>query len=130
VTAPPDGVAGTEPPPGLTVVVLNYRNAAATLRCLDAVLASSYDGALRVTVVENGSADGSADRLAAYARRAGGAVDLVASARNLGFAGGVAGGRDRIRLPAEQRRRRPPRVPPPPGRDAARARRPRRGLAL
>ncbi len=97
------------PPPGLpalTVVVLNYRDAAATLRCVDSVLSSDYAGALRLLVVDNGSADGSRERLEAFAARAGGSADpaagvepagsgtgrpvrVVASPRNLGFAGGV-----------------------------------------
>ena len=75
--------------PGLTVIVLNYRNPAATLRCLASLEAARYDGALEILLVENGSGDGSRAQLEPAAARCARPARLLVNERNLGFAGGV-----------------------------------------
>jgi GT2 family glycosyltransferase len=67
--------------PRVGVVVLNYLGVDDTLACLESLAA--LDDPVRVIVVDNGSADGSAARLAAVPD-----VDLVTNESNLGFAGG------------------------------------------
>jgi GT2 family glycosyltransferase len=67
--------------PRVGVVVLNYMGVADTLGCLES-LAALHDP-VRVIVVDNGSGDGSADRLAAVP-----GVEVIANDANLGFAGG------------------------------------------
>ena len=67
--------------PRVGVVVLNYLGVDDTLACLESLAA--LDDPVRVIVVDNGSADGSAARLAAVPD-----VELVTSESNLGFAGG------------------------------------------
>jgi hypothetical protein len=49
----------------LGVVIVNYRRAADTIECLESLLRSSVP--LRVVVVDNGSGDGSAEAIAAWA---------------------------------------------------------------
>lgn len=68
----------------LAVVILNWNAAADTIRCLETLAAWPQ---LRPTlyVVDNASAPGSADRIAAAFPRA----RLLRNAENLGFAGGV-----------------------------------------
>ena len=67
--------------PRVGVVVLNYRGVADTIACLESLAALRRSGA-RV-VVDNGSADGSAERLAAVP-----GVELIVNESNLGFAAG------------------------------------------
>jgi N-acetylglucosaminyl-diphospho-decaprenol L-rhamnosyltransferase len=83
----------SEPPPApsVRIVIVNYRSAGLTLDCLRSL--ESEVGALpdcRVTVVEGGSADGSADTLRSAIRNEGwgGWVELVPLAENRGFAAG------------------------------------------
>ncbi len=83
--------------PGLTVVVLNYRNADATLRCLASLEAAHYDGPLEILLVENGSGDGSRERLDAAAAASARPVRVLVNAHNLGFAGGVNGAWPEVR---------------------------------
>jgi hypothetical protein len=76
----------------LLAVVINYRTAAMTieaLRCLVPEL-RAIPGS-RAVVVENGSGDGSLEALAAGlgAEGSGDVIDLAASERNRGFAGGI-----------------------------------------
>jgi GT2 family glycosyltransferase len=63
------------------VVVLNYRGVAETIACLESLADLDVDA--RVIVVDNGSGDGSAQRLAAVP-----GVELIVNDTNLGFAGG------------------------------------------
>jgi GT2 family glycosyltransferase len=70
-------------PPPVAVVVVNWNGLEDTQRCLDSLGRLDYP-AIGVIVVDNGSTDGSAARLAAIA-----GVELVRSDRNLGFAGGA-----------------------------------------
>jgi GT2 family glycosyltransferase len=58
----------------LGVVIVNWRGADDTIECLESLLRAPLS--LRVVVVENGSGDGSADRIAAWAD---GAVEAVAA---------------------------------------------------
>lgn len=71
-------------PPFVSVVVLNWNGIADTRACLDSLLAQAY-GAFEVHLVDNASAGGEADLLAAeYGAR----VRLHRNAANLGFSGG------------------------------------------
>jgi GT2 family glycosyltransferase len=67
--------------PRVGVVVLNYRNVADTIACLESL--AELEEPARVVVVDNGSGDGSADRIAAVR-----GVELIANPSNLGFAAG------------------------------------------
>ena len=68
--------------PRVGVVVLNYRGLPATLGCVTSLRA--LDLPARIVVVDNGSGDGSVERL-----RQEPDVELVTSATNLGFGGGM-----------------------------------------
>ncbi len=68
----------------LHIVILNYNTAALLRRCLEHVFASAMPHPFDVTVVDNGSTDGSP----ALVREAFPTVRTIAAARNLGFAGG------------------------------------------
>ena len=81
--AAPTDSTRSGPLPLVYVVILNWRDGAATLACLDALAATDYPS-FRVVVVDNASTDGSAERIAAR-----GAVELLRNAANLGFTGGV-----------------------------------------
>jgi len=83
-----DAVSADRLPP-LTVLVLNFRNAAATVRCLESLEAASYPGAMDVVVLENGSEDDSWATLAGFARRTQLSLQLRRSDLNRGYAGGV-----------------------------------------
>lgn len=61
--------------------MLNYQRVADTIACLESL--AELDEPARVIVVDNGSADGSAERLAAVP-----GVELIANESNLGFAAG------------------------------------------
>jgi GT2 family glycosyltransferase len=67
--------------PRVGVVVLNYMGADDTLACLESL--ATLDVPVRVTVVDNGSTDGSPATLAAVP-----GIELIANDSNLGFAGG------------------------------------------
>jgi hypothetical protein len=69
--------------PKVYVVILNWMDGEATMACLDALSASRYAN-LRAVVVDNGSTNGSVDRLAQFD-----SIDLIRNGRNLGFTGGV-----------------------------------------
>ena len=75
--------------PKVAIVVLNWNDGAATLACLKALAGIDYPN-VRVIVVDNGSTDGSADRV----RKAGDA-EFVVNATNLGYTGGVNVGIER-----------------------------------
>lgn len=69
--------------PLVYVSILNWNNPADTRRCLDSVFRLDYDP-YRVIVVDNGSADDSLAQLGEDGRD----FRLIASPRNLGYAGG------------------------------------------
>jgi len=101
--------ATAQPDPLVYIVLVNWRAGAATLDCLAALQALRYER-FRVILVENGSGDGSLDLFRTWAQaraearsdpgffelvdagrcvsRQGSWLALVASDRNLGFAGG------------------------------------------
>jgi GT2 family glycosyltransferase/glycosyltransferase involved in cell wall biosynthesis len=72
----------------VSVVIINFRGADDTIECVRQTLAVDFPAdRLEVLVVENGSGDGSLERLtAAFAHDA--QVRIVTSAENLGFTGG------------------------------------------
>jgi GT2 family glycosyltransferase len=70
-------------------VVLNYRGADDTVRCVASLRSSTRPA--RIVVVDNGSHDGSAERLRTLE-----GVELIESDRNLGFAGGANLGIERL----------------------------------
>jgi GT2 family glycosyltransferase len=72
------------------VVVVNWNGYADSVACLTSLL-EAEPGPLRVVVVDNGSDDDSAARLSRWMeqRPVTGRVTLLASPRNLGFAGGA-----------------------------------------
>ena len=87
---PAENAASPPAAPLLNVSVINYRTAETTLRCLETLL-EAVDGLdARVTVVDNASGDGSAERIDAWiaAQPADAPVALVRSPRNTGFSGG------------------------------------------
>jgi GT2 family glycosyltransferase len=67
----------------LVVVVLNWNNVADTLRCLEALAASDYEG-FEVVIVDNASTDGSVAGL----RERYPALTILENERNLGYTGG------------------------------------------
>ena len=71
-------------PPPVAAIVLNWNGLDDTRAAVDSLLAQSWPR-LRVHVIDNGSHDGEADRLAAAF---GPRVELHRNAQNLGFAGG------------------------------------------
>lgn len=68
-------------PQRVGVVVLNYRGVADTIACLESL--ATLDVPARVVVVDNGSGDGSAERLATVP-----GVEVIRNASNVGFAAG------------------------------------------
>jgi len=70
------------PAPELTVIVVTWNTRALTLRCLDTLYQYTDGVSLDVVVVDNDSADGSADAIAAAFPQ----VRLIRSTENLGFA--------------------------------------------
>jgi GT2 family glycosyltransferase/glycosyltransferase involved in cell wall biosynthesis len=71
--------------PGVTVVVVNYKGADDTLACLDGLAAMDWPAdRLDVVVVDNDSGGDDVTRIRAAAPE----VRVLASGRNLGFAGG------------------------------------------
>ncbi|MFA6957414.1 MAG: glycosyltransferase family 2 protein [Thermoanaerobaculia bacterium] len=79
--------------PLVEVVIVSWNGRDDTLRALDATLAQIGGGAgqvaeARVTVVDNGSIDGTADEVV----RRGSRVRLIRLAENRGFTGGIAAG--------------------------------------
>lgn len=94
------GPSGRRASPTFGVVVLNWNNADDTISCIEALLAA-YPPPDRIVVVDNGSADNSLTRIrdwmAFFESQSGPAhapVHLIASGRNLGFAGGTNRGLD------------------------------------
>lgn len=74
----PGALAPSALPPLLGVVIVNYRGAADTIECLESLLRSPMP--MKIVVVENGSGDGSADRLQAWAA---GALDATAESTDM-----------------------------------------------
>lgn len=70
--------------PKLSILIVSYNTRELTVACLDSILAETRDVPYEVIVVDNASTDGSSDAIAAHPIGA----RLVASAENLGFAGG------------------------------------------
>lgn len=79
-------------PPSIAVLILNWRNAPDTIRCLDALGYTAAPGLVRPVVIDNGSGDGSVEAI----RAAHPGVEIVCTGRNLGFARGVNAGLRRV----------------------------------
>jgi len=82
----PKSPVGGDPPkvlPRITAVVLNWCGETVTTECLRSLQRSEYQD-LTVLLVDNGSPDGSGDRLRATFPD----VDFLQTGRNLGYAGG------------------------------------------
>jgi GT2 family glycosyltransferase len=69
--------------PVVYVIVLNWNNYEDTRKCIESLLTASYP-ALRIVIVDNGSADQSGERLQADFP----ALQFIFSAKNLGFSRG------------------------------------------
>lgn len=69
----------------IAVIVLNYKGVLNTIDCIDSVIASSLEKEvlLEIIVVENGSNDGSSEKLRALKN-----IRLIESTKNLGYSGG------------------------------------------
>lgn len=67
----------------LSIILVNYRRPDDTVECVRSLLSSTFRD-MQIIVVDNGSGDGSADRL----RRECPGTIVIPSSRNLGFAGG------------------------------------------
>ena len=72
----------------LGVLVINYRTAAATCVCLEALLAETADSIFRVFLLDNGSGSDDVSRLMSFAASHA-VTTFIASPQNLGFAGGA-----------------------------------------
>jgi GT2 family glycosyltransferase len=68
--------------PELSILIVNWNTRAMTLACLESVMAETRETRFEVIVVDNGSADGSAEAIG----RAFPMVRLIAETRNHGFA--------------------------------------------
>ena len=68
--------------PELTVIVVSYNTRDLTLACLDTLFANTHRTRMRVVVLDNASADGSAEAVRTRFPQ----VECVASPENLGFA--------------------------------------------
>jgi GT2 family glycosyltransferase/ADP-heptose:LPS heptosyltransferase len=77
------------PAPRVRILLLNWNNATDTIECLESVFALDYDR-FDVVLCDNGSTDGSVERIAAWAAARGTPVPLriLEIGANLGFAGG------------------------------------------
>ena len=72
--------------PKVVVVILNWNDEAATMMCLEALKATNYQRRTLI-VVDNGSTDGSAQRI-----RQTGSAEVIINPTNLGYTGGVNAG--------------------------------------
>ena len=81
--AVPDQSAGQPSSPKVAVVILNWNDGPATLACLEALQSTDYLN-YTIVVVDNGSTDGSVQRVRGF-----GSIDLVVNPVNLGYTGGV-----------------------------------------
>jgi GT2 family glycosyltransferase len=79
-----ENLTAAEEAPRVTALVLNWRRPEDTIIAVQSLLGSSWP-ALRVMVLDNGSGDGSAERLK---NELPGEVELLVNEKNLGFAGG------------------------------------------
>ena len=75
--------AACEPMPGVSIIVLNWNGGSETIDCLKSLRAVRYPN-LHVIVVDNGSSDGSEERL----RRDFAEWTILQAGSNLGYAGG------------------------------------------
>jgi GT2 family glycosyltransferase len=73
-------VNGAEPE--LTVIIVSYNTRDLTVKCLETLYATASDVRMRVVVLDNASADGSADAIAQHFPQA----ELIRSPENIGFA--------------------------------------------
>ena len=74
------GSAGSEP--AVSIIVVSYNTRAMTMACLASVIAETRQAPYEIIVVDNASADGSAEAIAGLS----GKVRLIALSDNIGFA--------------------------------------------
>jgi GT2 family glycosyltransferase len=79
-------------PVRIAALVLNWRQAEATVACLQSLLAESFPG-LHAIAIDNGSADGSAERIAAAFPQ----LELLRNQSNLGYCAAMNHGMRRAR---------------------------------
>ena len=72
----------------IAILLINYRTLAASIRCLSA-LSSATPKDARIWVLDNGSGSAELAQLREYAAQKSAGIDILASERNLGFAGGM-----------------------------------------
>ena len=77
-------LVNAEPPPRVSVVIVNWNGAKHLPECLAALQAQTIRDQMEVVVVDNGSTDGSIDLL----QRQAGFVKVLPNTTNLGFAAG------------------------------------------
>src|SRR6267142_1076799 len=75
--------------PSVSVIVLNYREPEMTSECLRSITSLRYTGKIEVIIVDNGSGDGSFERLRVEAGKSPVPVRVLATDQNLGFTGGI-----------------------------------------
>ena len=75
--------------PSVSIIVLNYREGEMTVECLRSINSLRYPGEIEAIIVDNGSGDGSIDRLRLEAAKSPMPVQVLAIEQNLGFTGGV-----------------------------------------
>lgn len=72
----------------VAVVVINYKGMDDTVECIESLITQSYKD-FKIIVVENGSHDGSAAKLAELEDKYGNKLIVIYNESNLGFAGGA-----------------------------------------
>src|SRR5688500_9569254 len=75
--------------PSLSIIVLNYQGEDLTARCLQSIAYSKYEGLMNVVLVDNGATASSIRKLKAVTDGLPLHVEVITSAENLGFSGGV-----------------------------------------
>jgi GT2 family glycosyltransferase/glycosyltransferase involved in cell wall biosynthesis len=71
--------------PSVSVIVLNFNGRQHLEACFNSVLEQHYDGAIEIIMVDNGSADGSAELVREYFPQ----IQLIVNQQNVGFAPAV-----------------------------------------
>lgn len=81
MSRPESSLPSAEVPPELSILVVSYNTRAMTLACLDSIERETHDTTFEIIVVDNASADGSAEAVAAHPSH----PRLMALRDNIGF---------------------------------------------